>query len=782
MKKHKLTSTEAIDLFEFECLYSPAKRRGPVPGRAGQTRKASEAFGQPTGIPPYGTDWTSQGTAISVANGASMPGIGGPHSSGGMIPAQSLKEIQLRQMMTLQNSMTGGSAGGNVVPGIGGGPGGSRAHGPVGMGALGSHHQQDTYFDSQQVAIQQQLNIIQQMQAQQMVGERSGVRRPQGVLGIDTSGSTSDGLPSTETQAARRMKLGHQHLPKSHPQQQQQQDQPQSNGVGTDSNGVPKTIAAHTHLLELSDPDGSRLRAYYRLSVDEVFGFPPTPTDEEYCSRLNIPGMTPRMIPGTHLAALSAARFAEVSLGAIVHNEISLAMELCNAVVHCLKESVQEPVQPPYMFEVARSYFLLAVFRAFRGDMVRYFKYRRVCLTYVSKLEDAANATTLIAAVSFLDAWAYMIYNADEKKVPQIDHSIPPVERTQPSMMATAVEMEYSVKCNPGCIASDPRNQNWIQGAPPVFLNNEAPLRARSLDALAFAVRTCCDQANGRFAAISKEAKADNIEPIPQETIITPTTTAVLAHENELCSRNMVLSAFTLLQQYETVTPNSHKNQGMHLVMSAMDAFLDNGEEDETGGFTDSQIQSLLSVSNIVIENPLLLHHAGPTYHMVSNAAVMLCHLLNSMYMMKGGADGIRNEQLQGGGMEAAMFEEILDTFTAVRKLLVIHRRNLPIKLRCHSIPRPSLVLPEDGKPFLDLGETLLCACRGCQGFVLMACSPIVAAQKAQAASTKRSVEAAREAQVEAADELDKELDVLSHDFNLDDDALLGMLSQLISS
>jgi len=349
-------------------------------------------------------------------------------------------------------------------------------------------------------------------------------------------------------------------------------------------------------------------------------------------------------------------------------------------------------------------------------------------------------------------------------------------------MMATAVEMEYSVKCNPGCIASDPRNQNWIQGAPPVFLNNEAPLRARSLDALAFAVRTCCDQANGRFAAISKEAKADNMEPIPQETIITPTTTAVLAHENELCSRNMVLSAFTLLQQYETVTPNSHKNQGMHLVMSAMDAFLDNGEEDETGGFTDSQIQSLLSVSNIIIENPLLLHHAGPTYHMVSNAAVMLCHLLNSMYMMKGGADGIRNEQLQGGGMEAAMFEEILDTFTAVRKLLVIHRRKLPIKLRCHSIPRPSLVLPEDGRPFIDLGETLLCACRGCQGFVLMACSPVVAAQKAQAAGTKRSVEAAREAQVEAADELDKELDVLSHDFNLDDDALLGMLSQLISS
>jgi hypothetical protein len=374
-----------------------------------------------------------------------------------------------------------------------------------------------------------------------------------------------------------------------------------------------------------------------------------------------------------------------------------------------------------------------------------------------------------------------MIYNADERKVPRIDGSIPPVERPPHALLGpTQVEMEYNVRCNAGCIASDPRNRNWVQGAPPVFLNNEAPLRARSLDALACAVRTCCDQANGRFAAISKEAKADNMELIPQESIITPTTTAVLAHENELCSRNMVLSAFTLLQQYEQVTPSSHKNQGMHLVMSAMDAFLDNGDEDDSGGFTDSQIQSLLSVANIVIENPLLLHHAGPTYHMVSNAAVMLCHLLNSMYMMKGGAAGFKAEQQLGGGMEAAMFEEILDTFTALRKLLVIHRRKLPIKLRCHSIPRPPVVSPTDGKPFIDLGETLLCACRGCQGFVLMACSPVVAAQKAQAAATKRSVEAAREAQVEASDHLEKALVDLNHDFNMDDDALLGMLSQLI--
>lgn len=371
-----------------------------------------------------------------------------------------------------------------------------------------------------------------------------------------------------------------------------------------------------------------------------------------------------------------------------------------------------------------------------------------------------------------------MIYNADEKRLPNIDKTIPPVERPSQALGATAAELEYNVKTSPSQIASDPKNQNWIQGAPPIYLNNEAPLPARSLDALACAVRTCCDQANGRFAAISKEAQEAKMEPIPQETIITPTTTAVLAHENELCSRNMVLSAFTLLQQYEAATPSSHKNQGIHLVISAMDAFLDNGDEEETGGFTDAQIQSLLSVCSTAIENPFLLHHGGPTYHMVSNATVMLCHLLNGMYAMKG-PDGIKGEGDED--MEAAMFEEILDTFIAVRKLLVIHRRKLPAKLRCHGIPRPSLGLPPEGQPFIDLGETLLCACRGCQGFVLMACSPCVAAERAQSAANKRRVEAAREADVDTA-EMDKELDDLSNDFNLDDDALLGMLSQLIST
>jgi hypothetical protein len=287
---------------------------------------------------------------------------GGISGVGNFSGIQSMEELQLRQMM-LQANMGAGHQG------------------------LSALDQGAAFLDTQQAAIQQQLNLIQQLQAQQNLEGRA--------TALAAASASVDMEPPT-----RRIKTS---------------EAPRENN-NRDSNGVPRTIAAHTHLLELSDPDGSRLRAYYRLSVDEIFGFPPTPTDEEYCMRLNIPGMTPRMIPGTHLAALSAARFAEVALGAIVHNEVALGMELCNAVVHCLRESVQEPVQPPYMFEVARSYFLLGVFRAFRGDMVRYFKYRRVCLTYISKLEVRSSFETLWMALAMIVSQLYVFCVAERRK------------------------------------------------------------------------------------------------------------------------------------------------------------------------------------------------------------------------------------------------------------------------------------------------------------------------------------------------------------------------------
>lgn len=359
--------------------------------------------------------------------------------------------------------------------------------------------------------------------------------------------------------------------------------------------------------------------------------------------------------------------------------------------------------------------------------------------------------------------------------MPNIDDTIPPVVQSM-NLPSTEIEKKYDVKTAPASIAADSKNQVWIQGAPPVYLNNEAPLPARSLDALSCAIRSCCDQANARFELLDKEAEASG-DTFPSVGMcgMTPTATAVLSHENDLCSRNMVLSAFTLLQQHEASTSGSRKNQGHHLIISAMDAFLENGDEDGSAGFTDSQIQSLLNVCNTVIENPLLLFHGGPTYHMVSNAAILLCHLLNGMHAMRG-------PQSSNQDMETTVFEEVFDTFISVRKLLNIHRRKLPVKLRCHAIPRPSAMGPTPGKAFIDLGETLMCACRGCQGFVLMACSPCVAAERARAASHNRDMEAAQQAEAEDFETIDQEIMDMGAEFDLDDDALLNMLSRIITA
>ena len=385
--------------------------------------------------------------------------------------------------------------------------------------------------------------------------------------------------------------------------------------------------------------------------------------------------------------------------------------------------------------------------------------------------------------MSFLDAWAYMMYNANDKAIPEVDVSIPLLEQSllQNAVLNTGnkhIEQKFDIKVSICNIACDPKNKNWIQGAPAVYLNNEAPLNARVLDAVSCAVRTCCDFANRRFATLAKENGSDleNIEALVNET---PTATAVMAHEDELCSRNVILSAFALMQQDEANKRGFGKNEGQHVIISAMDAFLEDGDAESDRGFTDNQIQSLLSVCNSVIENPFLLHHAGPTYHMVTNAATLLCHLLNGLHSMK--------EKKRFGPMEMTLFEEVFDTLVAIRKLLTIHRRKLPVRLRCHDLPRIPFDRGEssgndDNRPLIDLGETLLCCCRGCQGFVLMACSPCVAAERARAAVSRIEVVAAQEDEAIELGALTDFYGDIGSEFDLDDDALLGIFENLVTN
>jgi hypothetical protein len=298
-------SVEGLDLSLIDCLYSPAKRRGPVPGRM------------------------SSGASLVRKSSATEGTLANHHMDGGgtLNNANNINWASALPMAAFSGSAT-------LDPGS------------------------NTNNSALELQFLHQIVQQQQQQAASINMDQDNIEHP-----------------------ARRVKLD-----------DSLQQRPPT---------VPRTVSDHAHLLDRNDQTGSHLYAYYKLSVDELFRLPLTPTNEEFCVRLTTAPagadaataattttrLHPQMIPGPQLAALSAVRFAEIALGAIVHNEVELAMQLCNATVHCLRESVQELVHQCVTLEVAKAYFLLGVFRAFRGDMVRYFKYRRVSMTHLAKLE-----------------------------------------------------------------------------------------------------------------------------------------------------------------------------------------------------------------------------------------------------------------------------------------------------------------------------------------------------------------------------------------------------------
>ena len=610
----------------------------------------------------------------------------------------------------------------------------------------------DNGMGQQQLLLQQQLQMMQQMQGQGQNGNGQGNNGNgnNGAVGAAMGGAIGSADTSSSASSAQRLR--------------------KSEGP-PDNIGVEKTVTKHISLLEKSSVFGNRLRSYYSLAIDTLFNLPPVPSDEEYCAELNA-NMTPSMLPPFDVSALRAARFAEIALGALVSNQIALALELSNATVVCLKQCVEEPVHPSCMYDVAKAYFLHGMFRSYRGDMPRYFKYRRVCLAKLSQLsKGVVGIQQLLAAISFHDAWSYMIYNANIADLPDIDDVIPELHACGTSSLGSAAEQKYGTSTDHTKITTDPLNQMWIQGPPPVFINNEAPPLSRSLDALACAIRSCCDHANEIFDGMN------NVDGNMSES--SATCVAVTANTNELCSRNMVLSAYALLQQSENAN-KTEKNHGHHLLVSAMDAFVEGGDEDEIGGFTDSQIQSLLSVCNTAIDHPHLLYQGGSTYHMITNAAIYLCHLMNGLH-----ANRDMSAAMPLGDMEAALFDEVLETFIAVRKILNAHRRKVPVLLRCHGLPRPNLANVNNenaaGAPFIDLGDTQMCSARSCQGFVLMACSPCVAAERARAAQLTHEQDE-QSYPGDMGDGFDESLNYLADELELDDDALLQVLGKIVAA
>lgn len=295
-------------------------------------------------------------------------------------------------------------------------------------------------------------------------------------------------------------------------------------------------------------------------------------------------------------------------------------------------------------------------------------------------------------------------------------------------------------------IALDQADSSWMPGEPLIFLINDAPINSRALDALASVFRACCDKAINRFH--------DLVEP--SQGTRTTAQAAVMANENEQCSRNIVLSVDAMLRQ--------SPNEAQHIILSTLQAFFEAGED-----FSDKQIHALLNVANKLVETPLLLYHPGPTYHIATQVAILLAHIYNYL------ESNTMNDpplSLHDEPSDATARDIVLDAYTALRHVLILHRRKLPPSLRCHGLPRAAI-----GEK-IDVGETVLCSCLACcELFVLSACSPCVAAERAAAATARRAEQQTFDGDVFLDDDLLSDLGEGLHD-GFEDDILLGIMNE----
>lgn len=731
MKKHKLTSIEGIDIREFNCVYSPAKRRGPVPGRVllARNRALKIKSEEESGTLSHGArdnntsspQMLSQNimTCLPVATTStasnSASGTSGSHLFN---PGEALIAQQRQLLMQAQGlngfNMNLNGIGDPSVMGLFGASGTlGRTLGTTAMANPNLYQTRNSV--SSDIGNQQAQNMFAPPQQQFRVGTS---------LRPDTTNQSHD-----QANRSQRMKL--------EPKLDKKDENTQH-------------LLRYESLLHMNNQEGNMLRSYFMMSINEVFNLPPVPLEDEYCRGLALT-LNPMQLPRNTRAALHAARYAEVALGAQANFQSSLALELSNATVLCLRECVKNPVHASCLLYVARAYFLHGVFRSMRGDFERYLKYRKMCMSHLKELNKNFGVNQLLAAIAFHDSWVYMMHNASEKELPDVS--------------------KFMSKNASNSSSSDPKskyfsNEVWMKGPPPIYLDNDAPPLSRSLDALASAVRTCCEQANQQFAAM------ESCQPDLANDDQSNTQYVVTSQKEEFCARNMVLSAHKLLQSHEIQHTFTKQSYGQRLIISAMDAFLEDGEN-SCEGFTDAQVQSILFVCNTTIERPLLLHGGGPIYHIISNAAIILCHLLNGMYgrMNDENPDSLND-------METTLFEEVLDTFTAIRKLLNMHRRKVPIQLRCHYFPRAQM--GTKNSDLIDLNETIMCKCRGCQGFVLMKCSPCVAAERAQRSMMEEQYRKAHEQLLNVESDTGKALK-LGEDAELDE-ALLSVLQELIST
>jgi len=790
MKKNKLSSCEGIPPEMFQCVYSPAKKRGPVPGH--KLKKSDTANAAAAAVkeamhyshsgskkpaarssPPVAAAQGAAGIPVAATGQAGytglpgMPNFAAPYTAPlcGQIPLLSPLDPNAaayqQQILSSLGAIGLGLYASYAAGGVGGIPG--IAAGSGGTDAMANNHD----------AAKQQLAYIQQLQRMhQQAQANQEDQKPAASSTTETTTTATHTDSATATSSAGSRSPG----PSGNTN-----DEYENKGiaVGCQNPSVLKLL----HLLEPTDPDAIRFNACYALSFGSLFGLPPIPSNEEYCRRLP-ESSEPNLLPKFDVAALQATRFAELGMGALANGQRSMVLELANASVLCLRECVEESIHPSCMFDVARTFFFHGIFRAYFGDMERYFKYRRFSLRHLAQLDGTPGVEMLMAAISFQDSLAYLIHNATEGELPDIDDEIPRVG-PPPDLEGFKKEDEtsekYGISSAPSMVASNPLNQMWIQGVPPVFINLSAPSKSRVIDALACSIRSSLD--NSRSIRKSSDATQEgdrrkrkyvtdtsSIPPEAEAKGKTATETAVQNNYEELSPRNLLNEASSLLQSYEENSPSLHNIlSGHHLLVSALDVIF-SINADDPGELDDSQIQNLITVLKAIIERPIMLFQGGPTYHIMNNCTIITAHFLNKLY-----SEGINFESAK------ALFEEVLDIYNGARMVLNSHRTKLPPQLRCVEIPRPNLTAnSKNREPVFDFGKTPLGSCRTWQSRVLPeSISPDVV--KRVRVRAKSSSEDTKSSASSSTNEYERYRSELEREFDVDDKALLLVLSRIIT-
>lgn len=280
-----------------------------------------------------------------------------------------------------------------------------------------------------------------------------------------------------------------------------------------------------------------------------------------------------------------------------------------------------------------------------------------------------------------------MIHNASEDNLPDFDNEL----QIHSSRLddVSAAEKKYGISTLPSRVALNPINKLWIQGIPPIFINELAPPKSRALDALACSIRSLVDRTKSRhkteptqFKRGKNVCRKRQLLSNADVQIKSATEWAVEQHPAELSSCCLLAQASSHLKHCDesSIAPDSIFC-GLRILVNAVQLVLEKA-------IKDVQIQNIFTLLDVVMEYPILLFQFGPTYHIIHSCILVLAQKINE----------IKHDR------DNELFEKALSIYNGSRLVLEHHRSKLPLRLQCHELPIPCSTKHSRG-PVIDVSN-----------------------------------------------------------------------------